>query len=851
MLKAGAESSDFPMPYRLYFILLLTVTSTCLARENEGVPVDTVTAGRANNLHEEVTSALSGLIAQEGRDEARAQVLDTISGGWHTVASVPFEVVPGDTTVAGRWSSITGTSFLDAGEWPYIDREGNLWWARQQEVFVLKQNQLSQMTFDHQVRVIVRDAAGAMWFFGHARDSLIASRYDGATWETTKTKMKWDLIVRPPGVVDGKGRFWMRAEPLFQRSHYSGYGIFEYADRRWYHHTTKAGLMHDRIYDLAVDREGHVWAATLKSASRYRGNRWHNYNRTDGLSSERVYRIAVGKNGDVWCTHGNRHNISVFDGGKWRVIDNRAGMPVNAVRAALGARDGAFWFGTHHRDIADPDQCGLIRFDGQAWIALTKSDGLPGSWVWKIAELPNDKLLLQIPDRALTVFEPDATQWARISGHVENRAGKAMPSIAVSATTPDSHVKASAATDARGFYELKVSPGDYRIQVPDAWGGGRDLVVRPGEVVKGVDIRPMWFVDAVMQKLIFAMLASFLIIAVLVGAFHLIIQAVASQSPNALAREDFPNALRLRFHGKGRSLFGVFVVNTLLTLLTFGVYYFWGRAKIRRYMHSQTALHDSRFSNTTTGGELCVGWIKAVLLIVTITVLSEVPSFFWENTTHEWITLIAFYGLLLFLFLPMALVGSWRFRLSRTSWRGIRLSFRGDVKKFFKIYYVGLLKTLFTLGFYYPYFETKMRRFMTQDTRFGTGRFDFSGRGRDLFGPFAMCMLLSPFTLFLCWVWYSARKTRYYWAHTTLEGIPFLSTVGASRLLSLKVGNFILLVLSLGLAWPWVAVRNSRFWCAHLALAWQPDFSRVAQDFSDAGATGEGMSDYLNFEFEF
>ena len=173
------------------------------------------------------------------------------------------------------------------------------------------------------------------------------------------------------------------------------------------------------------------------------------------------------------------------------------------------------------------------------------------------------------------------------------------------------------------------------------------------------------------------------------------------------------------------------------------------------------------------------------------------------------------------------------------------------MKKFFKIYHVGLLKTLFTLGFYYPYFETKMRRFMTQDTRFGTGRFDFSGRGRDLFGPFAICMLLSPFTLFLCWVWYSARKTRYYWSHTTLEGIPFLSTVGASRLLSLKVGNFILLVLSLGLAWPWVAVRNSRFWCAHLALAGQPDFSRVAQDFSDAGATGEGMSDYLNFEFEF
>lgn len=841
------------MRYRFYFFLLLTVTSPCLGREIELVSEDSPPAGRAKDFREEVKATLSGLDTtrwhlRKGRAEALVRVRDTTAmAGWTPIAGVSFELVPVDTTPVGRWSSIAGTSFLDDGEWPYIDQEGNLWWARQREVFVLKQNRLSQMTLDFQARVILQDATGAMWFFGHARDSLIASRCDGATWETTKTKLKWDLIARPPGVVDGKGRFWMRAEPLFQRSNDTGYGIFEYAEGRWFHHTTKAGLMHDRIYDLAVDREGHVWAATPKSASRYRGNQWHNYDRTDGLSNERVYRIAVGKNGDVWCTHGNRDDISVFDGKRWRVIDRRAGMPVSEVRAAFGARNGAFWFGT--RAIADPDQSGLIRFDGRSWLVLTKNDGLPGNRVRRIAELPDKRLLLQIPDRALTVFEPDTTHWARISGYVENQ--RAISSVAVFATTPKGHVKASTATDESGYYEMRVLPGEYGVRVPDAWGGARDVVARPGEVVDGVDIRPRWFVDSAAQKAIFALIDVFLKVAMYAGVFYLIVLAVASQSPNPLAQEGDAKAMRLRFHGKGHSLFGIFVVNTLLTLLTLGVYYFWGRAKIRRYMHGQTALHDSRFSNTTKGGELCVGWVKAVLLIVTITVLAEVPSFFWENMTHEWITLIAFYGLFIFVFLPMAIVGSWRFRLSRTSWRGIRLSFRGRAKTFFKLYYVGVLKTLFTLGFYYPYFETKMRRFMTKDTRFGTGRFDFSGRGRDLFAPFAMCVLLSPFTLFLCWAWYSARKTRYYWSRTTLEGIPFLSTVSASRLLSLKVGNFILLFFSLGLAWPWVAVRNSKFWCAHLALGGQPDFSRVAQDFSDAGTTGEGMSDYLDFEFEF
>ena len=59
-----------------------------------------------------------------------------------------------------------------------------------------------------------RDSArfnGAMWFFGHDRDSLIVSRYDGTIREITRTQL--NLIVNTPVVVDGKGRFWVRAKP--------------------------------------------------------------------------------------------------------------------------------------------------------------------------------------------------------------------------------------------------------------------------------------------------------------------------------------------------------------------------------------------------------------------------------------------------------------------------------------------------------------------------------------------------------------------------------------------------------------------------------------------------------------
>ena len=772
--------------------------------------------------------------------------------------------MPLDTTAAGRWSLLSGTDFLHAGERPYIDREGNMWWGHQEDVFVLKQNQLSQITVGWHVNAIVQDSTGAMWFFGHDRDSLIVSRYDGVIREITRTQL--NLLVNPPAVADGNGRFWMRAKPLYGRQ--SSYGILEYSDGNWLHHTTETGLKSDRIYDLTVDQKGHLWAATYRSASQYRDGQWHHFDHTDGLSNQKVYRIAVEKNGDLWCTHGNRDDISVYDGDKWRVINTASGMPVGKVRAALCARDGTFYFGIHPDDITDPEQSGLVRFDGQSWLVLTERDGLPGNHVLKISELLDGKLLLQIrkpttavfesvttplqiSDQALVVFEPDTTQWARISGHVENRDGTAIDHIAVSLTTPKGHVKASTVTNAQGFYEMRALPGEYRVQVPNAWGGERDIAVAPGEIVSDVNIRPLWFMDSATHELVFSFVFLLFTGIVLVGVLYIVILAAAAQPLNVPELGEEHNPLRLSFHGNGSSLFGIFVINVLLTLLTLGVYYFWGKAKIRRYMHSQTELHNSRFANHTTGGELCIGWIKAVLLILAITLISEAPSFFWENWTHEWITLLAFYGLLFLLFLPLAIVGSLRFRLSRTSYQGIRFSFRGNVKTFFKIYYIGFLKTIFTLGLYYPYFETKLRQFMTEESRFGTGRFGFTGTGRDLFWPFALALLLTPFTLGLCWGWYSARKTRYYWSRTTFEGIPLHSTVVASRLLALKIGNFILLVISLGLAWPWVAVRNSKFWCDYLVLSDQPDFSSIAQDFSDATTTGEGLSDYLGFEFEF
>src|SRR6266545_6090236 len=71
---------------------------------------------------------------------------------------------------------------------------------------------------------------------------------------------------------------------------------------------------------------------------------------------------------------------------------------------------------------------------------------------------------------------------------------------------------------------------------------------------------------------------------------------------------------RPTFHGTGGTLFGIHLVNTLLTLVTLGVYYFWAKTRLRRFLFSQTEIEGDRFAYHGTGRELLLGTLKAVLV---------------------------------------------------------------------------------------------------------------------------------------------------------------------------------------------------------------------------------------------
>ncbi len=335
------------------------------------------------------------------------------------------------------------------------------------------------------------------------------------------------------------------------------------------------------------------------------------------------------------------------------------------------------------------------------------------------------------------------------------------------------------------------------------------------------------------------------------------------------------STIRAAFHGAGGTLLGMQIVNVCLTLVTLGGYHFWAKAKIRRYLFSHTSFAGDRFAYHGTGKELYQGFLKA-MLVFGIPYFSLGAAHTFLNLPR-WIDLLSqgLAGLVLFLYVPVAIVNARRYRCTRTSWRGIRFSFRGRTSDFLKLYVRGWFLTVLTLGTYYPYFQTQRQAFLHSHTYFGNRRFRFTGHGSGVMLPFAvtlfatyavlglcgfalafqltnagLTLLFIPFVLGPLWIWLLGQKQKYFWDHTSFGEARFSSALTWQRLFTLYLGNLALLLVTLGWAWPWVTVRNARFFIGTLSLQGPLDLDRVRQDTTDASVTGEGLSNLLDTGFD-
>jgi len=305
---------------------------------------------------------------------------------------------------------------------------------------------------------------------------------------------------------------------------------------------------------------------------------------------------------------------------------------------------------------------------------------------------------------------------------------------------------------------------------------------------------------------------------------------------------------KLSFHGEGKTFFGIIIVNWLLTVITLGFYYPWAKAKQLQYMYGSAALNDDRFAFHGTGKEMFKGYIKALVIFGLIYGILLLAIYF----DYLYAGLIFFYFAFIAL-LPIAIHGSYRYRFSRTSWRGIRFGYRGERNELFVNFFKWIFFTVITLGFYSSWMEMNLRKYLLSNVRGGDVEFKYDGKGSDYFIMNLVGGLLSMITLGIYSFWYYKNLFAYYVDNLSLQKngkeIQMKSTATGGDFFKLIILNLLIIVFTLGLGYAWVATRTMNFVFSKIQMEGDIDLDTINQTEADyTDATGEDMSDFLNID---
>ncbi len=170
----------------------------------------------------------------------------------------------------------------------------------------------------------------------------------------------------------------------------------------------------------------------------------------------------------------------------------------------------------------------------------------------------------------------------------------------------------------------------------------------------------------------------------------------------------------------------------------------------------------------------------------------------------------------------------------RTFVHGQPLQYRPRFAEFVLVRLVSLAAKVLTLGLYTPWGRAKALRFDWRMTQVADGRTcRFTGTGGGFLGTWILGVLLTVFTLGFASPWVVAMKTRWVRDHLRVggEAVRFDGT-GGQMFWTILVGRF-LTVITLGLYLPWRLVGIQRWIAQHSVVAYGEDTSIPERDAVD------------------
>ncbi len=198
----------------------------------------------------------------------------------------------------------------------------------------------------------------------------------------------------------------------------------------------------------------------------------------------------------------------------------------------------------------------------------------------------------------------------------------------------------------------------------------------------------------------------------------------------------------LFYEGRLRELLPLVLLNTMFSLITFGIYRFWGKTNIRRYLWSRVSLLGQPLEYSGTGMDLFVGFLIIVCILVPIGVCSFLLPvvLLGYGITFGPVLAQGFLGLLFFYLSHVAVYRAQRYRLSRTSWRGICSELNGSSVTYANQATLCTFLMFISLGLAYPYMQVKLLKYRVEHATFGGVTFEFGANVRTLMHAWVICL---------------------------------------------------------------------------------------------------------------
>ena len=299
----------------------------------------------------------------------------------------------------------------------------------------------------------------------------------------------------------------------------------------------------------------------------------------------------------------------------------------------------------------------------------------------------------------------------------------------------------------------------------------------------------------------------------------------------------------LGYDGRLGRIYAIWLLNLVLNIVTLGIYSFWGKTRIRRYVARSFTLRGDRFEYIGTGGELFRGFLLALPFIIVV----YAPLLIWPPEIYP-VTNLLF--IVIFYLIGVAVYAALRYRMTRTVWRGIRGYLSGSAFTFGAISFGYSLLSLITLGLLIPFGDRAKLKYQMGNMWFGNTQAVFDPKEEDLWPTHLITYFLVPFTLGLSRIWYSAAVFRFQVNNMAIAGVKLRAHPTGGQLFWLVVPNTLILLFTLGIGMPIITQRNMNYIARHVSFEGDVDaaVTRIQQSTEALNTTGEGLDGALGLD---